>query len=106
MVNIPYLYYAGTLQASASTFIFNLPITNVGQYIQPTYGMYYNMAIIKADVLNVRQGPGTNYPTIGSVYNGRQVLVHITTNGWSFIDYNVTSTTSKRGWVSSQYLQF
>ena len=50
--------------------------------------------------LNVRSGAGTSYARVGTLYNGKTVLVLSTSGGWSKILYNGTKT----GWVSSQYL--
>lgn len=50
--------------------------------------------------LNVRSGAGTSYAKIGSLSNGKTVLVLSTSNGWSRILYNGTKT----GYVSSPYL--
>lgn len=50
--------------------------------------------------LNVRSGPGTSYGKLGSLYNGKTVLVLSSDRGWSQVLYNGTKT----GWVSSQYL--
>lgn len=50
--------------------------------------------------LNIRNGPGTGYPKIGSAARGSIVLFLKEENGWSRILYGGTKT----GWVSAGYL--
>ena len=61
-----------------------------------------NTATVKlsSGTLNVRSGAGTSYSKIGSLSNGKVVLVLSTSNGWSRILYNGTKT----GYVSANYL--
>lgn len=47
--------------------------------------------------LNVRSGPGTNYRVVGSKYNGNQVTIYETRNGFYRIGANQ--------WVSSSYVK-
>lgn len=88
-------------------FIFNLPIINENQVVSPpSHGMYYQMHYVNADLLHVRKGPGMGYDIIGGVTQGQEVKVIAEKNGWSYIEYNVDTSRSKVGWVSSQYLIF
>lgn len=57
--------------------------------------------VVTATVLNIREGPGTNYTKTGSLLKGAQVEV-VTQNGpWSKIRLKSGIT----GWVHSDYLQ-
>lgn len=47
--------------------------------------------------LNVRSGPGKNYPSIGQLYNGNQVTVYEESNGWGRI--------GEGRWVCMDYLK-
>lgn len=53
--------------------------------------------------LNVRTGPGTNYPVIGAIPNGAGIDVLGCTTGynWCQVDYG-----GRLGWASSNYLAF
>ncbi|HHW60571.1 MAG TPA: SH3 domain-containing protein [Syntrophomonadaceae bacterium] len=54
---------------------------------------------ITGSVLNVRSGPGTEYPVIGSLYQDTQVEVLDSQNGWYQIQYRTL-----KGWVSGNYI--
>ena len=47
--------------------------------------------------LNVRKGPGTNFPVVGKLYNGNKVTVYETKNGFGRI--------GDSKWVSMNYLR-
>lgn len=51
-----------------------------------------------ASSLNVRSAGNTGAPVIDRLYNGAQVYVTSTVNGWDKISYN-----GKTGWVAGQY---
>lgn len=55
---------------------------------------------IQSGYLNVRNGPGTGYAVISSLYKGDNVLVLSTSGGWSRTVYHGTKT----GYVSAAYL--
>ncbi|GGF94958.1 N-acetylmuramoyl-L-alanine amidase [Paenibacillus abyssi] len=55
---------------------------------------------VLADVLRVREGPGTNHKVLGSVYAGDPLIVLNGKEGW----YQVESSNGQAGWVSSQYV--
>lgn len=59
---------------------------------------------ITASSLNVREGAGTNYKAIGSVFKGEKVRVVWTEPGWYYIEYS-TSKGKKRGYISAKYLK-
>lgn len=68
-------------------------------YIRTTTGSPATVKLSSGS-LNVRNGAGTSYGKIASLYNGEVVIVLSTSNGWSKILFNGTKT----GFVSSQYL--
>jgi len=49
--------------------------------------------------INVRTAGNTGAPVIGKLYNGAQVTIEGSTNGWDEIAYN-----GKTAWVSGQYI--
>ncbi|MEE6145459.1 SH3 domain-containing protein [Bacillus cereus] len=60
-----------------------------------TVGDYY----VNVNVLNVRNGAGTNHGVIGALSKGIKVQVLFERNGWLKINYN-----GKNGYVSSEFL--
>lgn len=60
--------------------------------------------VISALALNVRQGPGTNYPILGKLRQGAQVLVtgRNAAGNWWFVCCLPGTRTS--GWVSAQFV--
>ncbi|MGI6534767.1 MAG: SH3 domain-containing protein [Peptococcia bacterium] len=56
---------------------------------------------ITANVLNVRQGPGTNYPLVTKIGLNEQHNVLAQQNGWYKIKVN-----NQEGWVSGDYVQY
>ncbi|ASN68294.1 putative peptidoglycan-binding LysM protein [uncultured Caudovirales phage] len=81
--------------AKASTLKNNRPNTKtskrhvVGEWI-----------VITADVLNVRSGPGTNYPIIGSVKNGQSYKIGRIQGNWADIYWGDSG-----GWISLDYVK-
>lgn len=56
--------------------------------------------------LNVRTGPGTEYPAGGGLANGSQVVVvSVTRNGWYHIHYLHKDGYAAEGYVSGDYLK-
>lgn len=68
-------------------------------YIKTTAGTPATVKLSSGS-LNVRNGAGTSYGKIASLYNGEVMIVLSSSNGWSRILFNGTKT----GYVSSQYL--
>ncbi len=70
-------------------------------YINATMGEHYGFATVTGDVVNIRQGPGTNHSVVGSVKEGQvlEVFHYITVKGvkWCCID---------RGWICMDYVHF
>ena len=56
--------------------------------------------IVKATLLNVRKGPGTNYAIIGTLKKGKPVKIAKGVSGW----YNIYFG-SNGGWVSADYIK-
>ncbi|SCN25300.1 Gamma-D-glutamyl-L-lysine endopeptidase [Clostridium sp. N3C] len=56
---------------------------------------------VTASKLNVRSGPGTNYDSIHTLWQGNVVTVLEQSNGW----YKIQLSNGKTGWVSGTYLQ-
>jgi N-acetylmuramoyl-L-alanine amidase len=57
--------------------------------------------VVTASVLNIRQGPGTNYTKVGSLLKGAQVEIVGQNGAWSKIRLKSGIT----GWVNSSYLK-
>ena len=58
------------------------------------------VGVVEVDLLNVREGPGTNYPILSSLAKGEKFyilgeVVNSTSNKWLLI----SSTTDSLGWV-------
>lgn len=58
------------------------------------------MAVVTADVLNVRQAPSADSERVGVLMRGARVQVEKVEGDWTQINFNNTL----RGWVASQYL--
>ena len=56
---------------------------------------------VSASALNVRTGPGTDYPRITLLYRGEKVAIIKETSGWYQIQYG-----NSTGYVSSEYINF
>lgn len=53
--------------------------------------------------LNMRAGPGTQYPVVAVVPPGARIDVHGCVSGYSWCDVNFGVS---RGWVAAAYLEF
>jgi N-acetylmuramoyl-L-alanine amidase len=62
----------------------------------------FGYVIIKSDVLNVRQGPGTGYATVTQIGLNEQHTAIESQNGW----YKIIVNSSINGWVSGKYVKF
>ena len=56
-------------------------------------------AKVTCDVLNVRQGPGTNYSILGTLSNGKTATIQAQSGNWYKISYGGGS-----GWISKDYV--
>ena len=61
-------------------------------------GKNSNSVRITANILNVRSGPGMNYPIISNIRKGTICTITESKTGWGKID-------SPAGWISSQYYE-
>ena len=61
---------------------------------------YIATVVTEKGALNIRSGPGTEYPKIGSAPKGASVIVKTHRDTWDFIEYEKT-----QGYVSNQYLR-
>jgi uncharacterized protein YraI len=66
------------------------------QYLQAVPAAQFT---VTADSLNVRSGPDTSTPAVGTLSRGDVVTAVGEQNGWKQI------TSPVAGWVSAQYLQ-
>ena len=58
-------------------------------------------AVVTAD-LNIRTGPGTQYPRFGTVpYGSRVIVIQCYGSGWCDVDWS-----GRRGWVAESYLAY
>ncbi len=61
--------------------------------------------IVKADLMNVRSGPGTDYSIIGSLYNNSQVTVTDQTTGTDgYVWYQISYGNGQSGYARSDYI--
>ncbi len=67
------------------------------RWVSATYLKVVHKGTVLADSLNVRTGPGTDYPVIGAVAKGTEVVMYETENEWFRIDPN-------EKWVSGKYI--
>lgn len=69
------------------------------RWVAARYTIAVQRAVVNAQVLNVRSGPGTQFTKNGSLYKGDIVFVSETKNNWCKISVD-------EKWVSKQYLDF
>ncbi|MBQ7160209.1 MAG: InlB B-repeat-containing protein [Clostridia bacterium] len=56
--------------------------------------------VVTATSLRMREGPGTDYDTVGYLSNGDQITVTSIANNWGYTTFN-----NKTGWVSLKYCE-
>jgi formylglycine-generating enzyme required for sulfatase activity/serine/threonine protein kinase len=61
------------------------------------------VAVVQAEVLNVRGGPGTEYDVLGQVEQGDQLEIVTRTEGGDWLQVRLTD--GKEGWVSVQLVE-
>jgi len=69
----------------------------------PTPTLALPRAVIAANALNVREGPGIVYPIIGVVRRGETFVIVGRNGGWWLISF--PSAAGDQGWVSSYYTE-
>lgn len=67
-------------------------------WVNSKYTKEVKRALVKSDILNVRSGPGVNYPKIDMQKKGTEVFIYNQKNGWSQISIEPR-------WVKESYLQ-
>lgn len=67
---------------------------------QPVSAVAATTQATVTESLNVRSGPGTRYPLLGTLEGGRTVTTSGTSQGWTTITYQ-----GRRAYVASAYLQ-
>jgi uncharacterized protein YgiM (DUF1202 family) len=65
-----------------------LNIEPPGKWVSAGFGLLLGQAIINANVLNVRSGPGTNFQVAGSLKRGEEVYIYAMENNWVKIAIN------------------
>jgi uncharacterized protein YraI len=75
-----------------------LPVTEVGIPEPPVY-----TGIVTTQSLNVRTGPGFNYPIIGRLSQGQQVTLYgrDVSGAW----FKIGLPNGAQGWAAAQYIQ-
>lgn len=77
-----------------------LKISNTqSHWVAARYTVEVKRATVKATILNVRTGPGSNFPKIDRIEKGEEVFVFEELNGWCKIDLG-------EKWVAQSYLNF
>lgn len=59
-----------------------LQIDQTGKWVSGQFGLSIGLATVKANVLNVRSGPGTNYQIVASVKKDEEVYIYEKVNDW------------------------
>ena len=62
----------------------------------PVYADPIAYGVVTATELNIRKGPDISYESVGKYYNGDQVTITETLDGWGKTD---------KGWVSMKYIK-
>lgn len=70
-----------------------------GHWVNGKFTKVVTRATVKANVLNVRTGPSTNFPKTNSLYKNQEVFVSEEKNGWCKVGLDDS-------WVSKRYLLF
>lgn len=65
-----------------------LKIEPSGKWVSSGFGLLLGQASINANVLNVRSGPGTGFPVVGSLKLGEEVYIYAIENTWAKIAIN------------------
>nr|WP_018086815.1 N-acetylmuramoyl-L-alanine amidase [Desulfurispora thermophila] len=73
--------------------------TKVGQ--SSTTGANNKSVVVNASLVNLRSGPGTNYPVVGKASNGTKLVVWQEKNGWYQVQYGKGSA-----WVAGWLVNY
>ena len=72
---------------------------SMNHWVNAKYTAEAKRAIVKADTLNVRTGPGTNFEKKGSYKKGEELFIFKEENGWCRVGV-------EEKWVSKEFLTF
>jgi uncharacterized protein YgiM (DUF1202 family) len=84
-----------TMPAAASIGLAGLLLATTILVHVPSASAFSDVVTVTASGLNIRTGPGTGYPVIGSLGYGQTVSVNDASGGW----YRLSSG----GWIASNY---
>ena len=90
--------YNGSMGYISSKYLVAINSNNNNTNEEADNTVKYNKSVTGSRV-NLRKGPGTNYPVVTSLIRGTSVGVISESNGWSKINYN-----GSIGYMSSSYL--
>ena len=90
--------YNGSIGYISSKYLGAINSNNNNTNEEADNTVKYNKSVTGSRV-NLRKGPGTNYPVVTSLIRGTSVGVISESNGWSKINYN-----GSIGYMSSSYL--
>jgi SH3-like domain-containing protein len=68
-------------------------------WVYGKYTMDVSRALVKADKLHIRNGPGTSFEKVGSLIKGQEIFIVHEDNNWCRIDMD-------EKWVSKGHLEF
>lgn len=100
-------YYGTITQNAVSAFQKDNGLKVTGSVDDATYdaifetGSFSGKGTVTATYLNARSGPGTNYAIVGGFNKGATVTITDKQGSW----YKVKVSSSKSGWVSSDYVK-
>lgn len=89
-------YYLQKVNGSASDSRSPVTVSTVSK----TSGGSRASAIVTADSLRIRGGPGTSYKVLGALKSEDSVTVLLRQNGWA----QIRTASGETGWVSDQYI--
>lgn len=84
-------------------FVFTFTVTKITTSfgMQHYYNVEFSTGLVTASTLNVRSGPGTNYPVVTKVYKNQYIRVFAGVGNW----YIVQVEGDYIGAVSKQYIK-
>ena len=83
------------------TFLFVITKFTISFGMQHYYNVDFTTGLVTASTLNVRSGPGTNYPVITKVYKNSYIRVFAGIGDW----YIIQTDSDYIGAVSKQYIK-
>jgi len=74
-----------------------LQVDQGNKWVSDKFGLSIGLATVKANLLNVRSGPGTNFQVVSSLKKNEEVFIYEETNGW-------IRTAISEQWVRKDFL--